>query len=86
MAEKGRKWAEKYADPTCICNNIINNLNNPDIKPDYYPEFFRHHAIFNSKWDSPDSIEICNKWTNFVKNCSWYKKYVKPGEREGLKF
>ncbi len=86
LAKNGRKWVEKYADPTWICNKIINNLNNPDTKPDYYPEFFRHHATFNSKWDSPDSIEICNKWTNFVKNYTWYKKYIKPGEREGLKF
>lgn len=82
---KGRKWVEKYSSCNLVCQNIINDITNlkTGVKYDYYPTFYRNHykIVYGEK-----EIKLLNKYNNFVKNCTWYKKYIKPGERERLLF
>jgi hypothetical protein len=52
------------------------------MKPDFYPTFFRDNFIPESE----EAAAVYNKWNNYVKDCDWYKKHVKTGERAGLSF
>ena len=81
IASKGRPYILKYHDPKKIIGEVIKRLNN-EITDDFHPEFFRDKFIPESK----ESIEVYNKWTAYVKNCDWYKRTVKSGERSGLNF
>lgn len=81
LSLKGRQYVLKYHDVNAFTDKLMQLLNNPDHKPDYIPTFFREEYL-------PPENEIAdlNKWNDFVRNCAWYKKYIKPGERAGLKF
>ena len=85
ISKKGIEWAKKWTDIDWITADILDKLEN-NREPDYYPQYFRQHATFKSKWDSPDSLAVANKWTRYVSNTDWYKKYIKSGNREGLEF
>ena len=82
----GKDWIERYADPKWIVEDILKKLEMSDENYDYYPAYFRHTATFDSEGNPPDAIDICNKWTKYVKDCNWYKKYVPLGTRGGLIF
>ncbi len=84
LAKKGRAFIEKYHNPVTMTKKILMALEKDSLKMDcdIYPTFFREQFIPESK----ESIQVYNKWTDTVKDCVWYKKYVKPGEHEGLKF
>lgn len=82
----GKDWIAKYADPKWIVNDILKKIENPDENYDYIPAYFRDKAKFDSEGNAPDAVDICNKWTRYVKDCNWYKKYVPPGKRDGLIF
>lgn len=86
IVKNARTYALEYANSNIIARNIIDYLNNPNSIPEYNPIFFREKATFNTVYDSPDSLEVCNKWTNYVKNCGWYQEYIQSGKREGLIF
>lgn len=86
LAAKGRRWVEENFNLEEICSDILKKLSESSDQPDYFPDFFRNHATFNSQWDTSDAAEICNRWTRYVSGCSWYKVYVPPGERTGLRF
>lgn len=77
----------QYNDLHKVCANIIKQLyKQKDCIFMHYPNFFRNYAMLNSKYDNVIDRELINQWTNFVKDCDWYKKYVPSGERDGLIF
>lgn len=83
IAAMGRPYIEKYHNPKEIVANILNHLDGSKLmEPDFYPAFFREQFIPESE----EAKKVYNKWANYVKDCDWYKKYVSPGERAGLKF
>jgi glycosyltransferase involved in cell wall biosynthesis len=86
LSLQSRQYAQKHADIYTITKNILDKLDNTIDQYEYYPQYFRHHATFNTKWDAPNSIEVCNKWNRYVQDCDWYKKYVPKGERDGIIF
>lgn len=81
IANMGRKWVEEFHSHKIVSKNIIDSLYNPS-SPEIFPTFFRDKYL-------PVSLKekkILNKWTQYVKDCGWYKENVKPGERAGLEF
>jgi hypothetical protein len=84
LAKRGRAFIEKYHSPVTMCREILQLLQTSEERRTYdiHPLFFREQFIPESE----ESLEVYNQWTEFVKQESWYKKYVKPGERKGLRF
>lgn len=84
IALKGRPYIQKYHTPDNFCKRILELIETDSEKYtyDYYPTFFRNKF----KPESDESISVYNYWNNQVKDCSWYKKAVIPGERDGLIF
>ena len=80
LSKIGRDYVLKYHDVNAFCKRIINALEISNI-PDYIPSFYR-----NEYKPAKNEIVDLNKWTQFVSDCKWYKNYIKPGERAGLKF
>lgn len=84
LAKKGRPFVEKYHDISVICRDVLQKLENHSSTEnfDFYPTFFRERF-------APESETHCrlyNRWTQFVSQTDWYKKYVPPGERDNLIF
>ncbi|MCP5049790.1 MAG: glycosyltransferase [bacterium] len=84
LAKKGRPYVEKHHDVVKLCRTMIDRLESHPGEEDYdlYPGFFRDHYVpesSNNSW-------LYNKYTNYVKDCRWYRRYVEPGQREGLRF
>jgi hypothetical protein len=49
---------------------------------DYIPTFLRDKYIpANSR-----EAALINKWTAFVRDTDWYRKLIKPSQRDGLEF
>lgn len=82
LAKKGRPYVEKNNDVRKLCAKIIMELENPSDNFDFYPDFFRNHFVPESK----EVLDLYNRYTDLVKDCDWYKKNVKPGNRDGLVF
>ncbi|MEI8137035.1 MAG: hypothetical protein WCH21_06910 [Bacteroidota bacterium] len=80
LSKIGRDYVLKYHDVNAFCKRIINALEISNT-PDYIPSFYR-----NEYKPAENEIVDLNKWTQFVSDCKWYKNYIKPGERAGLKF
>lgn len=81
LSNKGRDYVLKYHDVTVFCNRLMDAINKPSMSYDYISTFFRDEYI-----PTENEIEDLNKWNHFVKECDWYKKYIVPGTRAGLKF
>lgn len=81
LSEKGRPYVEKYHNVYELANNMLSDLYSNINEHMHYPKFFRDSFIpkEGDQW-------ICNQYNDFVKECSWYKEYVKSGVREGLLF
>jgi len=81
IAKKGRPYVEKYHDVKELAKRTLELLEQDNAEPDFYPTFFRSEFVpeFNE-------VAICNKYTEMVKDCNWYKGNVMPGERSGLIF
>ena len=77
----GREYVIKHNSAEMVAKGILDNLENPKEYDDY-PDFFRNKY----QPDSEEEIGTINGWTKFVKDCDWYKKFVTPGERNGLRF
>jgi len=86
LSKRSREFALENANIYKITEDILKVLHGQKEAKDYYPKFFRDLATFKSKWDALDSVEVCNKWNDYVRNCGWYKEYVPSGERDGIKF
>lgn len=82
LAKKGRAYVDKYHNAYKLCENIINELNADTPVCHHYPTFFRDEFIPESE----EVVWIYNRYNENLKNCSWYKDYVKPGERVGMIF
>ncbi|EAY31986.1 glycosyltransferase [Microscilla marina] len=84
LAKIGRAYVEKYHSPKSICKSTLDALGITDGRAPhiYTPTFFREKFIPESNEDS----KMYNQWTEYVKDCDWYKKYVPSGERDGLIF
>ena len=84
LAKKGRPYVEKYHSPAERCKVLLDLLELQEERRsyDFYPEFFKNKFVPESQM----AAEIYNTWTDFVKGCDWYKKYVKSKDRNGLKF
>lgn len=84
IATKGRQYIEKYHNPKYVVKEILKALDKPEDKqPDFFPVFFRNEFFPES---TSSYLDLYNKWTNYVKDCEWYKRTIVPGEREGLIF
>lgn len=81
LSGKGHDYVNKYHDVHAFCKRITDALNDPGTAPDYIPSFFRQEYM-PLESESGD----LNAWNQFVQACDWYKQYVKPGERAGLRF
>lgn len=83
IARMGRPFVKENNDVNEIVKQFLFLLENKNfIKPDFIPTFFRENIIPVTKNENT----IYNKWTNFVKQTEWYKKYVPVGERDNLFF
>jgi glycosyltransferase involved in cell wall biosynthesis len=81
IAKKGRPFVEKYHDVKELARRTLELLEQDNTEPDCYPKFFRNEFIPESH-----EVAVCNKYSEMVKQCNWYKKHVMPGERCGLIF
>lgn len=83
IAKRGRAYVEQNLNTNKFCKRVLDLLENPGSQPpDYHPDFFRKHFIPESE----KHAALYNKWTDTLKECKWYKEYVEPGERAGLRF
>ena len=82
LSKLGRPFVEKNWDTKVFCNRILTTLEDKPIPFDFTPRFFRE----TYKPSLPGEIELQNTWIDYVKDCSWYKAVVPPGERDGLRF
>lgn len=81
-ALQARQYVETHLNFDIFCRDMLVFLEQKetDRKYEFYPSFFRDKFI-------PENENfIYNQWTDFVKDCDWYKKHVKSGERDGLTF
>jgi hypothetical protein len=83
LAAKARPYIEKYHNSKLITRRILDHLNGTELmEVDFTPSFYKDVFIPESK----ESIPVYNKWTDFVKDCDWYKNSILPGTRNGLIF
>ncbi len=88
IAKKCYDYATKKLSPVSACKSILDYIENPN---DINSKLTLVHTPFFNKFytptdASPEKIALFNKYTNMVRYCPWYKKYVEPCERGGLKF
>jgi hypothetical protein len=81
LSLKGPEYVKKHLNFDLFCERMLELLDMKNHEYEYYPTFFREKYI-----PEPESIEIYNQWTSFVKDCDWYKQYIPRGERDGLIF
>jgi hypothetical protein len=81
IAKMGRPYVEKYYSNIVVAKKILDSLED-NFTPSFKPMFFRD----NYTPESYCSAQICNKYTEIVKDCNWYKLIIKPGVRDGLIF
>lgn len=81
LIEDSRSYALTNNSSDIVAEKILKDIQSPDDF-DYYPQYLRKEYIpFNRK-----EIDLLNTWTKFVKNETWYKKYIPSGNRIGLEF
>ncbi len=81
IAKMGPPYVKKYHDATKLASRTLDLLEQDNAEPDFYPTFFRNGFIPES-----NEVAIFNHYTEMVKECSWYKRHVMPGERCRLIF
>lgn len=81
LAESGKDYAMKSNESVIIAHGMLQDLET-FREFDYYPRFLRDSYLPHNQ----NEIDVINYWTDFVKDCTWYKQYVKAGSREGLVF
>lgn len=87
LAEQGPVYIKRLS-PQAACRGILEQLENPDSLEKrarlLWLPFFNLHYM--PERDSPERIDLFNAYTAMVRPCRWYKDYVVPGERGGLRF
>lgn len=82
LAAAGRKYVEDNNTLNKVGDYILNSLDKrKDF--DYIPEYFRNEF---KPSDYKLNEEQVNQINGLVKDCGWYRQYVKKGSREGLLF
>lgn len=88
LAAEGPAFMERYFSPGKACQHILNVIADPEKLEHRASQLSR--PFFNLHYlppaDDPERIALLNKYTQFMKDCEWYKAYVKPCERNGLIF
>ena len=82
LALSGIEYANAKLDVIKFCKRILKFLKNPDDELLTLPRFYRNDL----KVEEASQVDILNKYNQKVKNCSWYKKFVPTGNRDGLIF
>lgn len=85
LAKLGRPFVEKYHDISVVCSNLVDKLEESakaERDLDFYPKFFRERFIP----ESGRHAQLYNRWTRFISQTEWYKKYVRSGKRRDLMF
>ena len=82
LAGEAKSYVTKHLDLSIFCEKVMNLCRGKEYEYDYTPSFFRNEFIPESEI----SVPLYNQWTNSVKDCSWYKQNIKPGERGKLIF
>lgn len=88
LAEKGPSWVAEAFSPAVACREILDQLADPGSLEKRARLFW--NPFFNRRYtperDTPEQIALFNKYTGMVRGCRWYKDYVIPCERGGLRF
>lgn len=82
IAQLGRPYVEKYHDLKKLCRDILTFCEDDSLAEEHKPTFFREDFVP----ETPEVTWLYNKYTDFVKECDWYKQNIAPGERAGLRF
>ncbi len=87
LAEQGPAYVTELS-PQAACRSILEQLENPESLEKrsrlLWLPFFNLHYM--TERDSPERIALFNTYTAMVRGCRWYKDYVIPCERGGLRF
>lgn len=81
IASKGPAFVKKYNSSEYIANRILDILDGK-IEPEIQPIFFTDHF----KPEQESRIKIYNDFTDYVRECDWYKSLEINKNREGLIF
>lgn len=88
LAQKGPAWVAEALSPATACREILDQLVEADNLEKrarlFWPSFF--NLKYTPERDTPEQIALFNKYTALVRGCRWYKEYVIPCERGGLRF
>ncbi len=87
QSEEGCQFVERYCDPALACAQMLEILDEPESLQSQARQISL--GFFNQAYDPPDDPEqlaLYNNYTQMVKPCPWYKRYVTPCERHGLHF
>jgi len=81
LAQQGREYALKNNESAIIVQHMLEDL---ELRRpyDYYPRFLRDTYLSSGEQETT----ILNEWTNYVKDCNWYRDNIESGQREGLLF
>jgi len=82
LAERGRRWVAEHCDCRKDVERLLEYLAAPDAAPVVEPTFFREHFVP----ESPEACAVYDRGTALVRDCAWYRKHIRPGERAGLRF
>jgi hypothetical protein len=81
LALRGRPFVATRHDPATTCARMIEAVEGKR-QPDFAPTFFRERFLP----ESPEMAKVYNAGTQLVRQQPWYRKHVRPGERDGLVF
>ena len=88
LASAGLHYVKEVLSPTEACRNILEALDRPDdleIRArQVWNPFFNHH--YSPVQEPQERLPIMNAYTNMVRHCEWYKRYVHPCTRGNLRF
>lgn len=88
LARQGPPYLSEMFSPERTCREILQQVMEPCNSALQARLFWR--GFFNLDYaadnDSPERIHLLNRATDIVRDCPWYKKYVVPCERGGLRF
>ncbi len=88
LAEQGPRYVAELLSPRVVCQDILDYLDDPHSLEQrsrlvWTPFFNQEYSPEN---DSPEEIALFNRYTDMVRSCPWYRDYVVPMERGGLRF
>lgn len=87
LAKRGKEYVDKFFSSERTCQRILDHLANPESDESrmnlfVYPFFSRHFV----PGPDPERLKIYNRYNALVRDCDWYRQFVRPGVRNGLVF